>query len=53
MITFFLLYPNELLGGIITGVNADTLKVKLIDGRIATVKIKGDEFEATYEGEYK
>ncbi len=52
MITFPL-YPVYLQGGIITGVNADTLKVKLIDGRIATVKINGDEFKATYEGDYE
>lgn len=49
----FQLYLPELQGGIIIGVNADTLKIKLIDGRIATVKIKGDEFEATYEGDYE
>jgi len=52
MITFPLYLPY-LQGGIITGVNADTLKVKLPDGRIATVKIKSDEFEATYEGDYE
>ncbi|MFA5247931.1 MAG: hypothetical protein WCX79_00660 [Candidatus Paceibacterota bacterium] len=52
MITFPLC-PTQLYDGIIIGVNADTLKVKLPDGRVATVKIKGDEFEATYEGEYE
>jgi hypothetical protein len=50
MITFPLYLPY-LQGGVITGVNADTLKVKLTDGRDATVKIKDDEFEVTYEGE--
>ena len=50
MITFPL-YPPDLQGGIIIGVNADTLKVKLPYGCVATVKIKGDEFEATYEGD--
>ena len=49
----FPLYPPYLQGGIITGVNADTLKVKLTDGRVSTVKIKGDEFEVTYEGDYE
>jgi hypothetical protein len=52
MITF-LLYLPDLQGGIITGVNADTLKVKLPDGRVATVKIDGDEFKVTYEGDYE
>jgi hypothetical protein len=49
----FPLYLPDLQGSIITGVNVDTLKVKLTDGRIATVKINSDEFEATYEGEYE
>jgi hypothetical protein len=44
----FPLYLTELQGGVITGVNADTLWVKLPDGRVATVGINGDEFEATY-----
>jgi hypothetical protein len=52
MITFPLYLP-DLQGGVIMGVNADTLKVKLLDGRIATVKIVSKEFEATYEGDYE
>lgn len=40
----FPLCPTQLVGGIITGVNADTLIVKLPNGRIAIVKINGDEF---------
>lgn len=40
----FPLCPTELEGGVITGVNADTLWVKLPNGRIATVTINGDEF---------
>ena len=47
----FPLYLPDLQGGIIIGVNADTFKVKLPDSRVATVKIKSDEFEATYEGD--
>ena len=47
------LYLPDLQGGVITGVNADTLKVKLPDGRISTVKINDDEFDATYEGDYE
>ena len=46
----FPLYLTDLQGGVIIGVNADTLKVKLLDGRIATVTINVDEFDATYEG---
>lgn len=49
----FPLYLPELRGGVITGVNADTLWVKLPDGRIAIVEIKGDEFEATYLGDFE
>jgi hypothetical protein len=52
MITFPLYLP-DLCGGIIMGVNADTMKVKLLDDRIATVKIVDNEFEATYEGDYE
>jgi hypothetical protein len=44
----FPLCPTQLVGGIITDVNADTLWVKFPNGRIAIVKINGDEFEATY-----
>jgi hypothetical protein len=49
----FPLYLPDLQGGIITGVNADTLITKLPDGRIATVKINCDGLEATYEEEYE
>lgn len=49
----FPLYLPELQGGVITGVNADTLVVKLPNGHIATVKINGDEFEATYLGDFE
>lgn len=49
----FPLYLTELQGGVITGVNADTLWVKLQDGRIATVGINGEEFEAMYLGDYE
>lgn len=49
----FPLYLPDLQGGIIIGVNADTLKVKLPDGRIAIVEINGGEFEATYFGDYE
>ena len=49
----FPLYLQDLQGGIIIDVNADILKVKLPDGRIAIVEIKGDEFEATYLGDFE
>ena len=49
----FPLYLTELQGGIITGVNADTLWVKLPDGRNVTVRINGDELKATYLGGYE
>lgn len=49
----FPLCPTQLVGGIITGVNADTLWVKFPNGHIATVKINGDEFEATYLGDFE
>lgn len=49
----FPLYLPDLIDGIVIGVNANTLKLQLADGRIATVKIKGDEFEATYLGDFE
>ncbi len=48
MITFPMC-PTELYDGTVIGVNADTLKVKLLNGRVATVK-SSDEFKVTYEG---